>query len=138
MMREPTLALSLRQPWAALVAAGRKSIEVRRWPSQQRGRIYIHAAKLPDNRPEAWTWVDDEARSLTTRVGGIIGIVEMTGCLEYRSPSSFRADRTLHFNAVNWYLPPLMYGFVLSRPKVIRFRPIIGNIKFFAVPKAKS
>jgi len=49
--------LSLKQPWAALLANGHKTIEVRRWPTARRGRILIHAARVPDERPEAWALV---------------------------------------------------------------------------------
>lgn len=41
----PTLALSLIQPWASLVALGKKRIETRSWPTRIRGRIAIHASK---------------------------------------------------------------------------------------------
>src|SRR5204863_2700985 len=37
-------ALSLKQPWAALLVHGRKSVEVRSWPTARRGRVLIHAA----------------------------------------------------------------------------------------------
>ncbi len=39
-------ALSLKQPWAALLVTGRKRIEVRNWPTARRGRILIHAARV--------------------------------------------------------------------------------------------
>jgi hypothetical protein len=38
-------ALTLRQPWATLVAIGAKQIETRSWAPSYRGRIAIHAAK---------------------------------------------------------------------------------------------
>ena len=53
----PTYALSLKQPWVALVAHGHKSVEVRAWPTARRGRILIHAARVSDPRPEAWALV---------------------------------------------------------------------------------
>lgn len=37
-------ALSVRQPWASLIAAGRKSIEIRTWRTDYRGPLAIHAA----------------------------------------------------------------------------------------------
>ena len=55
-------ALSLKQPWAALLVHGGKTIEVRRWATSRRGRILIHAARVPDPRPEAWTQVPPELR----------------------------------------------------------------------------
>ena len=38
-------ALSLTQPWATLVASGRKQIETRSWSTRYRGPLFIHAAK---------------------------------------------------------------------------------------------
>jgi pimeloyl-ACP methyl ester carboxylesterase len=43
-------ALSLRQPWATLVAIRAKKIETRSWSTAYRGMLAIHAAaKLPKN-----------------------------------------------------------------------------------------
>ena len=50
-------ALSVKQPWAALLAHGLKTIEVRNWPTARRGRVLLHAAQVPDPRPEAARWV---------------------------------------------------------------------------------
>src|SRR5271167_1377360 len=71
-------ALSLKQPWAALLAHGRKTIEVRRWPTARRGRILIHAARVPDERPEAWAHVPPEWLETAQLLGGIIGAGEIT------------------------------------------------------------
>ena len=38
-------ALSLLQPWASLVAYGRKKIETRTWGTRYRGPLAIHASK---------------------------------------------------------------------------------------------
>lgn len=37
-------ALSIKQPWASLIAHGIKDIENRTWRTNFRGRIYIHAS----------------------------------------------------------------------------------------------
>lgn len=36
-------ALTIRQPWASLIAAGVKTIETRSWSTKYRGRLAIHA-----------------------------------------------------------------------------------------------
>ncbi|GAB0156204.1 hypothetical protein CHRYSEOSP005_14680 [Chryseobacterium sp. Alg-005] len=38
--------LSIKQPWASLIAHGIKDIENRKWKTNFRGRIYIHASAL--------------------------------------------------------------------------------------------
>ena len=58
-------ALSVRQPWADLIAAGRKTIETRTWATRYRGDLLITSEKhaiavvtLTDCRPMT---EDDEA-----------------------------------------------------------------------------
>lgn len=45
--------LSLREPWVALIAGGRKKIETRSWQTRYRGPLYIHAsaAKIDCKNP---------------------------------------------------------------------------------------
>ena len=38
-------ALTIRQPWASLIAAGMKTIETRSWSTKYRGPLAIHAGK---------------------------------------------------------------------------------------------
>lgn len=43
-------ALSLRQPWASLVAVGAKKYETRTWSTKYRGPLVIHASKAAPSR----------------------------------------------------------------------------------------
>lgn len=126
-------SLSLKQPWAALLAAGRKTIEVRSWPTRMRGRILIHAARIPDDRPEAWEWITDDIRPLALLSGGIIGEAELIGCQSYRTLESFTADREKHLNEPEWFQPRGLYGFVFCNAEVRPFRALPGNVRFFTV-----
>ena len=38
-------AITIRQPWAGLIAVGEKIYETRSWPTKYRGPIAIHAGK---------------------------------------------------------------------------------------------
>ncbi|MBI5827545.1 MAG: ASCH domain-containing protein [Deltaproteobacteria bacterium] len=40
-------ALSVRQPWASLIASGEKTIETRTWPTKYRGKLLVVAGKTP-------------------------------------------------------------------------------------------
>src|SRR5206468_8808340 len=91
-------ALSLKQPWATLLVLGRKSVEVRAWPTARRGRILIHAAKVSDTRPEAWARVPPQLREAANQLGGLIGAADLTDCVAYRSLKDFVAARHLHLN----------------------------------------
>src|SRR5438132_10736414 len=84
-------ALSLKQPWAALLVHGRKSIEVRRWPTARRGRVLIHAARVPDERSEAWQQVPEELLAAARLVGGIIGRGELIDCKAHGTAQGFAA-----------------------------------------------
>src|SRR5437660_10673309 len=64
----PAYALSLKQPWAALLVSGHKTIEVRRWPTTRRGHVLIHAARISDARAEVWKLVPDELRDAASLV----------------------------------------------------------------------
>lgn len=131
------VALSLKQPWAALLVHGRKFIEVRRWPTLRRGRVLIHAAAIPDARAEAWKHVPDDLQAAARLAGGIIGAAELTGCVSYRSPAAFVKDRLLHLNEPSWFIPPVLYGFTFTRPEVLAFRKYPGNVRFFSVMPPK-
>jgi hypothetical protein len=126
-------ALSLKQPWAALLAAGRKSIEVRKWPTARTGRVLIHAARVPDPRVEAWAHVTPELRPLAEVAGGIIGVAELTGCLAYRTPEAFAADQSRHLNEPDWFHPPVLYGFTFEGMEVLTYRKFPGWMRFFPV-----
>lgn len=129
---DPTrpIALSLKQPWAALITAGLKTIEVRRWPTSVRGLVYIHASRAPDDRPEAWIAVPDEIRPLTETLGGIIGLAELTNCQRFLDQDDFLEQREQHFNDPDWWNPP-MYALHIARAREVPFFPCSGNVKFF-------
>jgi ASCH domain len=133
---EAEYALSLKQPWAALVVAGRKTIEVRRWPTARRGRVLIHAGRVADGRPEAWAHVDAALRTLTELRGGIIGAAELTDCLVYTSQERFVKDQPLHRNDPSWFEPAGLYGFTFANPVVLPFRRCPGWFRLFTVAPA--
>ncbi len=58
-------ALTIRQPWASLIAAGVKTIETRSWSTRYRGLLLIHAGKHEPRRhvEEVEGWVYDQGLS---------------------------------------------------------------------------
>ncbi len=127
-------ALSLKQPWATLLVHGRKSIEVRNWPTARRGHILIHAARVPDPRREAWAHVPPELLEAAKLAGGIIGTADLIDCVTYRTPEAFAADRLLHLNDPTWFKPPVLYGFKFANMALTLFRKLPGWMRFFPVP----
>jgi hypothetical protein len=126
-------ALSLKQPWAALLVSGKKSIEVRNWPTVRRGRILIHAARVSDERSEAWGHVSTELEPLARQVGGIIGLAELSACVPYRSLEAFVKDQAQHLNEPEWFVPPVLYGFAFQAPQIVSFSRYPGWMRFFPV-----
>jgi (5-formylfuran-3-yl)methyl phosphate synthase len=131
-------ALSLKQPWATLLAHGLKTIEVRSWPTDRRGKILIHAARVPDHRTEAWAKLPLELHSAARQVGGIIGEGDLVNCVEYSTPDEFAADRESHLNDAAWFEPPRLYGFKFADLKPLPFRPYSGWMRFFPVEVANE
>lgn len=46
-MKDDGVCLSMHQPWASLLVHGIKTHEGREWPTNYRGRVWIHAASAP-------------------------------------------------------------------------------------------
>ena len=129
----PVYALSLKQPWAALVVQGLKTIEIRSWPTARRGLILIHAARVPDLRAEAQRHVTAEMATLVRLQGGIIGSVDLTDCVRYHDLPAFVADKASHYNEDSWFAPPLLYGFKFSEPRILPFQKYPGWFRFFKI-----
>lgn len=47
-------ALSVKQPWANLLASGKKTIETRLWPTDYRGPLLIVSSKKPKIHPAGY------------------------------------------------------------------------------------
>jgi len=123
----PTLALSVRQPWAwAIIYAG-KDIENRSWQAvnhglRQRGRIAIHASKGMSR------YEYDDAAGFMRQIigvecpkpadllrGGIVGSVEVVDVVsKSKSP---------------WFMEPR--GLVLRNPEPCTFIPALGMLGYF-------
>lgn len=81
-------ALSIRQPWAALILDGLKTVENRTWPTAWRGTLVIHTGTRPD---PATTYVQQAQRvGLTPRgdrgtpLGAYLGAVELVNVHHHR------------------------------------------------------
>jgi (5-formylfuran-3-yl)methyl phosphate synthase len=126
-------ALSIKQPWATLLVHGRKTIEVRRWSTLRRGRVLIHAARIADDRPEAWAHITPALAPTTKLRGGIIGAAQLVGCTTYSSRAAFAKDRAQHLNEPDWFVAPALYGFVFENTLPLPFRRCTGSLHFFEV-----
>lgn len=136
-MAQKAYALSIKQPWAALLVHGLKRIEVRSWPTARRGRVFIHAARVPDRRSEVWERVPVDLEDAARLTGGIVGCAEVVDCVAYRSAEAFAADRDGHLNDLTWFEPPVLYGFVFENAMPFPFQACSGWMRFFPVEQAQ-
>ncbi|WP_439620671.1 ASCH domain-containing protein [Gemmata sp.] len=128
------VAISIKQPWAALLVAGVKTVEVRTWWTARRGRVLIHAAKVPDDRPEGWALVTTpELRELAALRGGMIGVGDLIDCVRYPTQEAFAAAAAGHRNAPEWFRPAGLHGFVFQNLRPIMYHACPGKTMFFTV-----
>lgn len=81
-------ALTIKQPWASLIASGIKDIENRSWKTNYRGRIYIHASspkkfnvQMTDDQTKLAIPVIKTALEGDMPFGAIIGEVDIIFCV---------------------------------------------------------
>ena len=68
-------ALTIWQPWASLLASGRKKYETRSWATSYRGPIAIHAAKRPVRQT-----IDAPGELDHLPTGAVVGTALLTRC----------------------------------------------------------
>lgn len=122
----PSIALSIRQPWAWLIVNGHKDIENREWPTRFRGHFLVHAGKGM-TRAEyegAVDTIDYVGRKdivlppfEALERGGIVGEAEIVGCVL--------------ISESKWFFG--RYGFQIAHGKPLPFRPCKGSLGFFKV-----
>jgi hypothetical protein len=116
-------AITIRQPWAWLIAMGAKPVENRAWWTSYRGPLLIHAAK--GCTQEEWNdcywfveFVDERLASAIPRIedlprGGIVARVNMVDCIrDIASP---------------WSMPP-QWQHVYANPQPLPFYPCRGAL----------
>ena len=117
-------ALSLKQPWAELILLGKKTIELRKWKTNFRGKFFIHASKNFDKSML-------ESYGLNNLVtGAIVGEVELIGVKIYNNEEEFLKDSNKHLAKEFKYGK---YGFILRNMKRIKPVPYKGKLNFFEV-----
>jgi ASCH domain len=100
--------LSIRQPWAYLIVHGAKDVENRVWSTKHRGQILVHASVNIDHQA-CWKHGLDPSK---LQIGGIIGIAEITDCVEDHDS--------------RWFEGP--YGFVLRNRRPLPFVKWMGSL----------
>ena len=114
-------ALSVKQPYAALIVQGLKTIEVRSWKTDHRGDLLICASAAPKNL----FWRDLETQeNFLMPAGCVLGVVEL---LDVRP--MVKAD---HEPSV-WCYAPGAFAWVVRPKYAVRPDKVAGRLNLFDV-----
>jgi len=102
-------AISLKQPWANLVAVGEKTIETRTWVTSYHGPLLIVSSKRPRIEP----------------AGFALAVVTLTGC----RPMTLKDEK-----AACCPLYPRAHAWMLTNIKRIQPIPLKGSLGIFDCP----
>jgi hypothetical protein len=120
-------ALRFRQPWAELVLQGRKTLDLRTYPTHYRGPLAIHASKTVEREACLKHRLDPDA--LPT--GGIVGVVELVEIIPL-TQVDYDARQAEHLAGRSYR--DGMYGWVLRRPQRLpHLVPAEGRMSLFNV-----
>ena len=147
-------AISIKQPWASLIAHNIKNIENRTWKTNFRGTVYIHACAEPKIKAEIysvlnqeqWEEVNDnvslnEYNPYNLQFSAVIGEVEIVDCVinhesiwaektqnVYKKPSIKDKNFRGYKEALKMYQENKpIYNWVLANP-ILYEKPIL-NVK---------
>lgn len=116
--------LSLKQPWAELLASGKKTIELRGWNTNYRGEFYIHASKNTDR--EECVKVNLNPDELIT--GAVIGKCRIVDVIKYNTEEERKKDYDKHF-ASSYKVP--CCGFIIKDAERVAPIKCNGKLNFF-------
>jgi ASCH domain len=113
--RQVVTALSIKQPWVNLILSGRKTIEVRSWPTRYRGELWLHAGLNIDR--EACARYSVDASRLVR--GAVVGKVEMYDCFEFDA-MAWEKTSEQHLNFSQFSPRRYAWCFRLAEPVIPR------------------
>jgi hypothetical protein len=105
-------AVSIKQPWASLIAAGVKTLEIRQWPTEHRGPLLIVSSRRPVLEGH--------------RLGQALCIVNVVDCRPMtREDPPFACIADFYKDHYAW---------VLQGVKLIEPFSVMGQLRLFEVP----
>lgn len=102
-------ALSIKQPWANLIASGEKTIETRTWATEYRGELLLVSSKTPKIEP----------------AGCAVAIAQLIDC----RPMT-KADEA----AARCEVYPRAFAWVLGDVRPIEPFPVKGSLGIYDAP----
>lgn len=122
-------AITIKQPWATLIAEGYKEYEFRTWKTKYRGEIYIHAGKGIDKA--AMERFKD--LNLHYEYGCIIAKAQIADCLEVNENFRKQAKNENELVYYNIIKDHSWQGYAFKLEKVKKIKPIkaIGKLSLW-------
>ena len=101
-------AISIKQPWANLIASGKKTIETREWATPYRGQILLVSSKVPKIEP----------------AGCAVAVADLVDCRVMTKADEVAAQCSIYPNAFAW---------VLQNIRAIEPFPVKGQLGLYEV-----
>ena len=101
-------AISIKQPWANLIASGQKTIETREWSTRYRGQILLVSSKTPKIEP----------------AGYAVAVADLVDCRAMTKADEDAAQCSIYPNAFAW---------VLKNIRAIEPFPVKGQLGLYEV-----
>lgn len=112
--------LSIRQPWAGLIASGRKSLELRSWTTDYRGPLVVLAGSRP--------WQGDHGHEIGP-LGVALCVTELVGVRPLVATDAERACIT-PAQAVEWASKE-WFAWELRDAHPVTRRPVKGRLGLY-------
>ena len=126
-----TKALSLKQPYAWLIANGYLLVDDRTWGTQYRGTILIHASK---GLYEAYYDYLKQNTDIPLppkeqlEYGGVVGVASLVLCCRPGAlPQGISREQRSHFGGVHQDY----FGFLFTQARPLPFMPCAGKLGIF-------
>src|ERR1017187_2262128 len=101
-------AISIKRPWANLIASGQKTIETREWSTPYRGQILLVSSKIPKIEP----------------AGCAVAVANLVDCRVMTKVDEDAAQCSIYPNAFAW---------VLQNVRAIEPFPVKGQLGLYEV-----
>ena len=108
----------IKQPWADLIAAGEKSLEIRSWSTSYRGPVLITSGARAATCEHARRWTNERPVD-PSRLGITVCVVDLV---------DVREGATRDARAAGGFDPTGYFSWVLRSPRAVRDLPVKGGL----------
>lgn len=121
--------ITIKQPFASLIAEGLKEYEFRTWRTKYRGELLIHAGKSIDKK----AMKKFEKYNLTYPLGSIIAKVNLTDCIKIddKERKNLKEKNPLVYGSIIKHTEWEGYGFKLENVQKIKPIEINGKLSLW-------